>query len=73
MSRMYVICSNPECNFSKSFGMRSDNPTGNYCVMCGQKYIFNCPHCDALVAAKGAKFCEGCAKPLKDEPAESAE
>lgn len=68
MSRMYVICSNPDCKFSKSFGMGPTSNIGNHCAMCGEEYLFKCPHCDTLVAAKGAKFCEGCAKPLKDKP-----
>ena len=63
----YVICSNPSCKFS----VQVEPSVIKGCPVCGNKLIYECPHCKELIYFKQQIYCTECLKPLKPQPKEN--
>lgn len=65
MSEFYVLCSNPECDFSS----RDKNFQVNGCPVCGADVLKGCPYCKRGFMFKNETFCHYCKERIKPEPA----
>ncbi len=70
MQSNYVICENPSCSFSG----RGWKGSIKFCPECGEKVLYECPHCDNLhirsteFTSKGQMFCKLCGERIKPPP-----
>lgn len=60
--KYYVLCSNPKCSYNKR-----ETFAGDYCPLCGEKLITNCPQCGANPVDKG-QYCQKCSSRLRPAP-----
>ncbi len=56
---VYKIC--PTCNF---FCLTTEDK--NFCPLCGQKLIAQCPQCSAPITFPYSNFCEKCGTRLRN-------
>jgi len=63
----YVICSNPSCKFST----QAEPSMIKGCPVCGNKLLYECPHCKSHFYFKPQLYCTECLKPLKSQPEET--
>lgn len=66
--RYVMICSKPECDFSKS--NTESEGIEKFCPTCGSELMWLCPHCDHPLRNKGAVHCSECGKRLKPRPSQ---
>jgi predicted RNA-binding Zn-ribbon protein involved in translation (DUF1610 family) len=62
----HAICSNPSCKFN----VQAEPSMIKGCPVCGNKLIYDCPHCKEPILFKPQTHCTKCLKPLKSQPKE---
>lgn len=62
----YLLCSNPECDYST---LNDFSDKVKHCLRCGSELWAACPHCvePPYFLEKKQQFCEQCGKRIKPE------